>query len=329
MPELRKDPVSGTWVIFSPERQRRPQFYRPSGEDILTPETCPFCEGNESMTPPEVYSIRDNGNANGPGWRLRVVPNKFPALRVEGHLDKKPEGFYDKMSGVGAHEVVIETTSHIKRVNELGPDEVATIFATFKKRILDLKQDIRFKYIKIFKNQGARAGATISHPHSQIIALPIVPARVKERLDAARAHYLAKDRCLFCDIIYHEKKHKKRVLLENSEYITVSPFAPRLPFELTIYPKRHSASFEKTDDDLLSPLAAIFIDTMARVDRALECPAYNLVLHSAPFGETHNGDYHWHLELSPIITGTGGFELGTHSYINPIPPEEAVKILNQ
>lgn len=328
MPELRKDPVSGTWVIFSPERQRRPQFFRPTGEDILTPENCPFCEGNERMTPPEVFSIRDNSDANKPGWRLRVVPNKFPALRVEGHLDKKPDGFYDKISGVGAHEVVIETSSHTKGADELEPDAVAAIFNTFRKRISDLKQDIRFKYINVFKNQGAMAGATISHPHSQIIALPVVPARVKELLATARAHYETKDRCLFCDIIHHEKKHKKRVLLENSDFIVISPYAPRLPFELAIYPKRHSASFEKINKELLPQLAVIFSETVARINNALERPAYNLVLHNAPFDDKYDGHYHWHLELTPIITGTGGFELGTHSYINPVPPEEAIKILN-
>lgn len=329
MPELRKDPASGTWVIFSPERQRRPLFFQPNGEDILTAENCPFCEGNEQMTPPEVYSIRDNGNANGTGWRLRVVPNKFPALRVEGHLDRRPDGFYDKISGVGAHEVVIETTSHTKGVDELEQDAVTAIFNTFKKRISDLKQDLRFRYINIFKNQGAMAGATISHPHSQIIALPVVPSRVKERLATAGAHYDAKERCLFCDIIHHEKKHKKRVLLENNEYIVISPYAPRLPFELAIYPKRHCASFEKTSKELLSPLAEIYSETVARINNALEHPAYNLVLHNAPFGGKYDDYYHWHLELTPIITGTGGFELGTHSYINPVPPEEAVKILSQ
>ncbi len=329
MPELRKDPVTGTWVIFSPERQRRPQFFKASGEDKLTPESCPFCEGNEGMTPPEVYSIRNNNNANSPGWSLRVVPNKFPALRVEGQLDKRPDGFYDKMTGIGAHEVVIETTSHTKGMDELEPEAVAAVFATFKKRISDLKQDIRFKYINVFKNHGSNAGATISHPHSQIIALPVIPGRIAERLAAARRHHETKDRCFFCDIIYHEKRQKKRVLMENSEFIVMSPYAPRLPFELVIYPKRHIATFEKTSDELFLPLAAIYKETLSRINRILERPAYNLSLHNVPFGEDHDDYFHWHLELTPIISGTGGFELGTHSYINPIMPEEAVKILNQ
>ena len=288
MPELRKDLLSDIWVVIAPERKLRPQFGNLSGEDFLSPENCPFCEGNESMTPPEIYAVRNSdGEVNQPGWQLRVVPNKFPALRIEGNLEKRGEGFYDKITGIGAHEVVIETNSHTKGIHELETGAVTNIFLTFKQRILDLKKDIRLRYIQVFKNHGIRAGATISHPHSQVVGMPVVPARIKERLKSAKAHYNAKERCIFCDIIFHESEYRKRVLFETSDYIVMSPYAARFPFELVIYPRVHSASFEETGDEEIQKLAAAFRDTLRKINKALEHPAYNLLLHNAPFDNNY------------------------------------------
>jgi UDPglucose--hexose-1-phosphate uridylyltransferase len=326
MPELRKDLLSDIWVVIAPERKLRPQFSNLSGEDFLSPENCPFCEGNESMTPPEIYAVRNNNKPNQPGWQLRVVPNKFPALRVEGNLEKRGEGLYDKITGIGAHEVVIETNSHTKGIDEL---EIEAITNIFKRRILDLKKDIRLRYIQVFKNHGIRAGATISHPHSQVVGMPVVPARVKERLENAKAHYDDKERCIYCDIIFHESEQHKRVLFETSDYIVMSPYAPRFPFELAIYPRMHSASFEEMGDDGVKKLAAVFRDTLKKLNKALEQPAYNLLLHNAPFDNDYKNYFHWHLELVPLINGTGGFELGTYTYINPTPPEEAIEVLKK
>jgi UDPglucose--hexose-1-phosphate uridylyltransferase len=327
MPELRKDPVTGTWVIVSPERKIRPQYFIGNG---LTEENCPFCEGNESMTPPEIYALRDkHSHANKKGWSLRVIPNKYPALKVEGNLDKRGEGFYDLMNGVGAHEVVIETAAHSKGIDEMETTETAEVFLAFKRRITDLKRDVRFKYIQVFKNHERMAGATIPHPHSQIVAMPVLPIRVQERLEHAETHFKAKDRCIFCDIIHHEQEYHKRVLMENSDFIVVSPFAAKLPFELVLYPRDHHSSFEDMDDTIMLSLAEIFKDTMTRVNKALERPAYNLMLHNAPFDRDCKDYFHWHLEIMPMITGTGGFELSTATYINPTPPEEAVGILRE
>ena len=328
MPELRRDPVTGGWVILAPERQVRPQFYQSSGDNILQPKDCPFCEGNETMTPPEVYSLRDNGSpANKPGWRLRVVPNKFPALKVEGNLDRKPEGFYDKMNGIGAHEVVIETKYHHKDIDQLETHQAADILLTYKYRILDLKQDIRFKYIQVFKNHGAKAGATIPHPHSQIIALPVVPEAIKKQLEGAKNHFEEKDRCIYCDIVHHEIEHNSRVLFDTNDYVVICPFAATFPFGLKIYPKHHHAAYQGTDDELLRNLAPVFQETIKTLNNALDTPAYNIVLHNAPFDRDTWDYYHWHFEIIPIISGTGGFELGTCSYINSIPPEDAIQIL--
>jgi UDPglucose--hexose-1-phosphate uridylyltransferase len=328
MPQMRRDPVTGGWVILSPERNIRPQYYTDGGENTLAPNDCPFCKGNESMTPPEVYCIRENNShANQPGWNLRVVPNKYPALKVEGNLDKQGEGFYDKMNGIGAHEVVIETPEHNKGLADLSQHALTDIFLTFKHRILDLKQDFRLKYIQVFKNQGASAGATIPHPHAQIVALPVVPETIDKELKNAQHHYQIKGRCIYCDILHHESRERKRLLLENSDYMVIAPFASRFPFQLNIYPNHHDASFEATDDALFPPLAEIFKESLTAINRTLETPAYNLVLHNAPFDGNVKDYFHWHLELVPVISGTGGFELGTNSYINPTPPEEAIKIL--
>jgi UDPglucose--hexose-1-phosphate uridylyltransferase len=330
MPELRKDLLSEIWVVIAPERKLRPQFSNLSGEDFLSPENCPFCEGNESMTPPEIYAVRNSQNKpNQPGWQLRVVPNKFPALRVEGDLEKRGEGLYDKITGIGAHEVVIETNSHTKGIDELDLKEVVDIFLTFKRRILDLKQDIRFRYIQVFKNHGVLTGSTISHPHSQIIALPIVPARVKERLEHAELHYRIKDRCIFCDILHYESEYHKRVLFESSDYIVLAPYASRLPFELVIYPKTHNASFEETDDPVIASLAIIIQESIGKINKRLERPNYSLILHNASFDRNCSNYFHWHLEIIPTIFGIGGLTLGTYSYINPISPEKAINILRE
>lgn len=332
MPELRKDPISETWVIFSPERQRRPQFFTAHGEYTLTSENCPFCEGNEDMTPPEIHSLRiANTSHDKPGWKLRVIPNKYPALRVEGVLDKRADGFYDKMNGIGAHEVVIETTSHTRGIDEMEEDTVYEIFLAFKRRILDLKRDIRFRYIQVFKNHGIQAGATISHPHSQIVALPVIPARTADRLEHARSYFDEKDRCIFCDIVQHEIQFQQRMLLENGEFIVFAPYAPRLPFELSLYPIHHYTVFEEMEDAALRKLAVIFRDAVGKINKALDHPPYNMILHNAPFSRNNRYSeyFHWHIELLPIISGTGGFEIGTQSYINPMLPEESIKILNQ
>jgi UDPglucose--hexose-1-phosphate uridylyltransferase len=329
MPELRKDPLSDIWVIFSPERKLRPLVNPSAGEDVLGPGNCPFCEGNESMTPPEIDAVRDNRHeANQPGWRVRVIPNKYPALRAEGHLVKESEGFYDKISGIGAHEVVIETTSHSKGIDRLETEAVTAILLTYKRRILDLKRDPRFRYIQVFKNHGVQAGASLFHPHSQVVAMPVVPARVKERLIHAETHFNTKNRCFFCDMIHDDARQRKRVVAESNDYIVISPYAARLPYELAIYPRAHGAFFEETAAEKLHTLAVVLKDTMIKINKVLERPSYSLILYNAPLGRVYADYFHWHLEIVPFVLGANGFALGTHAYINPILPEEAAAILN-
>src|SRR5918999_4952970 len=212
MADLRKDPVTGRWVIISTERQKRPSDFQIETVTIKPDELCPFCEGHEDKTPPEILAYRNGSSGNTRGWDVRVVPNKFPALRVEGELNREGEGLFDRMNGIGAHEVIIETPHHGKTLSTMSEPEIEKVFWAWRDRVLDLKRDIRLRHIVIFKNHGAAAGASLEHAHSQLIALPIVPDFVREELEGARRHYAAKERCVFCDIVHQELRDGRRVI---------------------------------------------------------------------------------------------------------------------
>ncbi|HEX7077704.1 MAG TPA: galactose-1-phosphate uridylyltransferase [Candidatus Eisenbacteria bacterium] len=328
MPELRKDPIVGRWVIIATERARRPSdFNGTSGlGDEKTP--CPFCPGNERYTPPEVLADRAPGRPpNGEGWSTRVVPNKFPALQVEGGLDRRGEGIYDRMNGIGAHEVIIETTRHERELSELSIAEIVRVLRAYRERIVDLKNDLRFRYILVFKNHGEAAGATLEHGHTQLIATPIIPMVVQEELEGSLQHYRLKERCVYCDIVDQELKDGRRVVTQNAGFLAIEPFAPRFPFETWILPKRHHSAFEETADAELPALAGALRETLGRLRLALNRPHYNFLIHSAPCRDPRLDYYHWHLEIMPRLTKVAGFEWGTGFYINPTPPEEAALYL--
>lgn len=330
MPEFRKDPVTGRWVIIATERAKRPTDFVREAVEIKVGNNCPFCPGNETKTPPEVLAYRSNGTApNSPGWRLRVVPNKFPVLGIEGDLNKQGEGLFDKMNGIGAHEVIIETPGHEKTFASMAEKEIEDVLWSFRDRMLDLKKDKRFRYILIFKNHGAAAGASLEHTHSQLIALPIVPKRVREEVNGAKKYFELKERCVYCDIIRQEREQGVRVILENKDFVVESPYAPRFPFEAHILPKVHDSCFEEAQSFEYESLAKITKALVARMEKVLERPAYNLMIHTSPFGEERNDFYHWHIEVMPKLTKVAGFEWGTGFYINPTPPEEAAKFLRE
>jgi UDPglucose--hexose-1-phosphate uridylyltransferase len=329
MPELRKDPVTGRWVIISTERGKRPSDFgiqKPKSKEGF----CPFCPGNEEKTPPEIMAFRqEGGSRNGPGWRLRVVPNKFPALRVEGEISREGVGLYDKMGGIGAHEVIIETPEHQETMATLAPKAFEEVLWAYRDRILDLRRDLRLRYAMIFKNHGEAAGATLEHSHSQLIALPIVPHLVTEEMAGARDYYRYKERCIFCDIVRQEIQQGERIVLENDEFISVSPFASFSPFEAWILPKRHSSFFEECQVHEIQSLSSIFQETLGRLEKALNFPPYNFTLHTTPFKERNLEYYHWHFEIIPKLTNFAGFEWGSGFFINPTPPEEAAKFLRE
>ena len=327
MPELRKDPVTNSWVIISTERGKRPSDF---GTEPRPPRPgfCPFCPGNEEKTPPEIVVYRNDGAApNTPGWRVRVVANKFPALVIEGELERQTEGIYDKMSGVGAHEVIIETPDHDQTLPAMPEQKVEEVLWAYRDRILDLKRDPRFQYILVFKNHGEAAGASLDHTHSQLIATPIVPKRVQEEVDGVKQYYAEKRRCVYCDMVQQELAYGGRVVSANDHFVAMAPFASRFPFETWIVPRTHEASFEDIGKQEYVSLARILKETLHRIERLLSDPPYNFVLHSAPFRQEKPVQYHWHIEITPRLTRLAGFEWGTGIYINPTPPEEAAQYL--
>jgi UDPglucose--hexose-1-phosphate uridylyltransferase len=329
MPELRKDPVTGRWVIISTDRSKRPHDFQLTHVHPVGRDECPFCQGHEDLTPPEVLAYRNGGSPNSPGWSVRVVPNKYPALKVEGGLDRQGEGLFDRMNGVGAHEVIIETPDHSQTLATMGEGQIERVLTAFRDRIRDLKQDLRLRYILVFKNHGAAAGATVEHTHSQLIALPLVPDFVREELEGSRRHFAEKERCLFCDIVQQEIATGRRVVQESADIVALSPYAPRFPFETWLVPKRHGARFEDASSHEYESLARMLKAVLTRMDRALEFPPYNLVLHTAPFDDKDLQSYHWHVEILPKIARTAGFEWGTGFYINPTSPEEATDVLRR
>ncbi len=329
MPELRQDPVTKRWVIIAAERSKRPQDFNVVHQE-RNPGICPFCEGNEGKTPPEITAYREAGSRpNEPGWWVRVVPNKFPALSYEGDLTTIQDQLFVRMSGIGAHEVIIESPDHQMSLEKHSLHQLQEIFRVWCERLKNLLNDSRIKYVQIFKNAGAVAGASLEHPHSQLIATPIVPPVVEEELKAAQEYFEQKGKCLFCEINSLELSGKSRVVAENEEFCAYCPYASRFPFETWIIPKRHQASFTHLDEHLLNKLSLILKETMQKIVTSLNRPPYNLVLHNAPQGHLESPYYHWHIEILPRLTTVAGFEWGTGIYINPTAPEVAAAFLRE
>ena len=329
MDQLRRDPIAGRWVIVFTDKPYGPLDF----ENEPSPAKkgpCPFCYGHENMTPPEVKALREKPTQpNSPGWSTRVVPNKFPALKIEGELDRQGLGMFDMSNGVGAHEVIIETPDHEKSLADLENHEVEQVIWAYRDRGVDLSADKRFRYIMIFKNHGYSAGASLAHGHSQLIALPMVPKNVREELFGAKTYYDYKDRCIFCDMIAQEKDEDERLVCENSRFLAFSPFASRFPFEIWILPKEHHSNFSFIRSKDVIELAKILKMVLLKIKRILNDPPYNFIIHTATIEEEEKEDYHWHIEIMPKLTHIAGFEWGSGFYINPTPPEVAAKYLRE
>ncbi len=332
---LRKDPLSNGWVIISPERGLQTSDYGPVGTTVKKSGLCPFCPGHESKTPHEIFAYRKEGtHADQPGWWVRTIPNKAAALRNEGHVGRRGKGIYDLMNAIGAHEIVIEGPDHVSNFTTIDPRLVEEIIRMHLDRMKNLREDSRFRYIQIFKNYGSAAGASLDHPHSQIIALPITPRWVKEELGCTAQHFARKERCLFCDILRQELADGERLVFENEHFVAFEPFASKFPFETWIIPKEHNANFHTIPEEQIRPFADAVRLTLSMLFHTLQDPPYNFIVHTAPlyyrkanYWKTIDDDYHWHMEIIPRVTKVAGFEWGTGFYINPTPPEEAAKYL--
>jgi UDPglucose--hexose-1-phosphate uridylyltransferase len=310
----------------------KPEAYDHESPKNANTASCPFCYGNESQTPPEIVALRDPSTAaNSPGWQVRVVPNKFPALQIEGELDRRGLGIYDLSNGVGAHELIVETPYHEKDLSDLTVQELTSVIHFYCQRTLDLERDRRFKYIMIFKNYGASAGASLEHPHTQIIALPMVPKNVKEEIIGAQNYFEYRERCIFCDMIRQELQEKERIIMENKNFFAFCPFVSRFPFEIWIMPKKHTGFFNQTSYEEIPDLASVLKGVVGKVKKVFGETAYNFIIHTSPINSEGNGvdSYHWHLEFLPKLTRVAGFEWGTGFYIVPTPPEIAAKFLRE
>lgn len=329
MPDLRKDPIVGRWVIIAAERAKRPQDFQ---EDLLvrTVSACPFCEGHEQHTPPEILAYREpHSRPNGPGWRVRVVPNKFPALQVEGVLEKRGEGIYDLMTGVGAHEVIIESPRHEVSMSRLSVDNLREVLWVYRDRLVDLRRDQRLVHGLIFKNVGALAGASLEHSHSQLIVTPVVPITIQEEINGGREFFNYRGRCIYCDMIQQEAATGSRIVLETSNFVVFCPFASRFPFETWIVPRQHSSHYENIPRQGVEELGVVLKTVLSKLEIALDNPPYNYVVHTAPFDSKELPHYHWHMEIMPRLTRVAGFEWGSGFYINPVYPEQAAAFLRE
>ncbi len=338
MSELRRGPIAEKWVIIAPVRGKRPFDYDKERREspISDPSTCPFCTGKEDLTPREIHRV------DGPDgrWLIRVVTNKFPALQSYDDRGRQAvEGFFDRMNGVGAHEVIIESPNHNSRIPDLSVEHVRLILDTYVDRLRALMENPWHRYVLLFKNHGPEAGASLSHPHSQMIATPITPREVRDGLETARNYFERKERCIFCDILSGETRAGVRVVEQSNGYVVLAPYAARFPFELIVYPCEHSHDFTTISGEQRDGLAVTLKRTLGRLGALLGDIPYNFVLQTAPnpiprvgkpgYWKTLQYDYHWRIEIIPRLTKVAGFEWGTGLYINPVPPEEAARRLRE
>ena len=329
MPELRKDPITGRWVIIAPDRAKRPSDF---GVPVTRPAEsfCPFCEGHESASPAEIVAYRNHGSVpNGPGWRVRCVPNRFPALKIEGELECRGVGMYDVMQGIGAHEVILDCPQHERQFSALPPPQIREVLWMYHDRLVDLKRDRRLIHPLVFKNEGHLAGASLEHSHSQLIVTPVVPIQVQEEMRGAKDFYGWRGRCIFCDMIRQEIDATDRMVLESPNFLVFCPFASRFPFETWIIPKRHLSHYETVQEPDVDELAHVLKTVLQKLEVALDDPPYNYMLHTAPFDTYELKYYHWHLEIIPRLTGVAGFEWGSGFYINAVPPEDAAEFMRK
>jgi UDPglucose--hexose-1-phosphate uridylyltransferase len=311
----------------SAERANRPSDFVRAPVVAKNLGICPFCPGNESQTKNEVFAFRSSGAPNHPGWTTRVVPNRFPVLSMGGDFDRHVEGLYDRMNGVGAHEVIIDCPEHVASLAETSENNIANVFWAFRKRAGALKRDARLAYTFLFKNHGEAAGASLEHSHSQLIAIPVIPNQVKEEFDRTKCYFDSYGRCVFCDIIRQEDTEQARVIVEDDRLIAFAPYASRSPFEIWILPRKHGTHFECAEPEIVCSLAKMLRALLAKIDRELERPAYNFVLHNGGMRDPELPHYHWRLEMIPRLVRLAGFEWGTGWYTNPTTPEGAAKLL--
>lgn len=327
MPQFRQDITTRDWVIIATERAKRPDQFKKEkkGEDVpaRNPD-CPFCTGNENKTPPDVFTIKD-----GDTWKVRVFPNKFAAVVPDGETVREKKGIFRCMRGVGVAEVIVESPRHNVTIGQIADAEAENILLAYQERTLVLARDPRLELITLFRNYGTAAGASLQHPHSQLIATPVVPVSVRTKLEVAQSYYDDAGSCVFCDMLREELAAKERIAKESEYFVVFEPYASRSPFETWIIPKRHQAGFSAIKPEEIKDLAAVLNNTLGKILHLLSNPDYNYIVHSAPVDQTYADFYHWHIQILPRLTTAAGFELGSGMYINVTLPEEAARYLRE
>ena len=331
MSELRQDPTTKEWVIIAPERGKRPQ---PNPKKRLIQElsewdvSCPFCPGNESKTPSEVFRLPMSDETMG--WEVRVVPNQFAALTLDGEFTEKAGGpFFRKRHGAGVHEVIIETPSHKIPMALMAYEQVEKILVAYQERYNALKKNRQLKFITIFKNQGWASGTSLIHPHSQLIATPIPATYYHLKAAVAEDYCYDFGRCLYCDLLAEELEKKERIITETKEFVVLHPYASRVPYETWIIPKEHCASFGLFPKVSLSELAGVLKNTLLCLYRQLDNPAFNYMFDTAATEDEADPCYHWHIRIVPRLTTIAGFEMGSGIHISTALPEDTAGIMRE
>ncbi|MDD5686431.1 MAG: galactose-1-phosphate uridylyltransferase [Elusimicrobia bacterium] len=329
MPEIRQNLVTKDWVIISTERAKRPEDFKKKEKlKVILPEyeqNCPFCPGNEEkMSPDETLHINRGGK-----WQVRIIPNKFPALSKTGDRVRTVDGIKRKLTGVGLHEVVIETPLHNTTTALLKYEDVCDIIKSYKIRYNEMLADKRVEMIIIFKNHGEAAGTSLLHPHSQIVATPVVPAQVRERFNDAQKYFDENFECVFCKILAEELKDGSRIVLESKHFVAFIPYAALSPFHCWIYPKKHYSSFGDITEDEVFDLAFNLHTTLKKYYKGLDNPDFNYVIRSSPTDLNNLDFFHWYISIVPRLTKTAGFELGSGMFINSSFPENDAKFLRE
>lgn len=333
MTQLRQDPLAGHWVIISEDRASRPIRVRRSEIDPQSGWLCPFCEGNESTTPPELEARRPaNSPPNTPGWSIRAVANKFPALRPEADPSAAASGLLECMEGYGAHELIIESPQHRAQIVDFSESKIADILRIYRSRLAALYRDERIGYVQIFRNEGYMAGASLEHPHSQILAMPFAPPHIRTLAERSRAHDEKKRGCLTCAVLKQELKDGGRVIFQEGDFVALAPYASRVPGEIAVFPIKHGHRFEEATDAQLGELAATLRRSFWAIKQTFDTPPFNFVLVTAPQAIPKElpekqlaRTLHWYFLILPRTARPDGIEWATGVNLNPLAPETAAR----
>ena len=326
MAELRQNVITREWVIITPERAKRPDQFAAGNQTkpILSEYVpdCPFCAGNERYTLEESFRIPEKGN-----WKVRVIANKFPALSGKGNRVRKVDGIYRSMTAVGYHEVIVEHPHHNITTALMKSEEVVDILKVYRERYQAIKRDNRVEAIILFKNHGEGAGTSIVHPHSQLVATPIVPSQIRIRIDEAIRYFDDTGECVCCRTLQDEIRAKERLIFQSSNFVAFIPYAALSPFHTWIFPLRHASSFDEINDVEINDLAKCLKTVLAKLYFGLNNPDFNYSIRSIPTRDLHAEYFHWYLTIVPRVSKTAGFEIGSGMYVNTALPEESAAFL--